>query len=79
MSDVLKNKIAKKENGLLFYSFAPPKVNTKEQHLLTISGKQINRINDLDIDALILYDIQAESHRTIEKRTFPYINSARAL
>lgn len=71
----LKEKIEAKENGLLLYSFAPPKITTEKEKLQTIAEKQINRINNLAIDGLILYDIQDESHRTNEQRTFPFIQT----
>jgi hypothetical protein len=68
-----KEKIENRESGLLIYSFAPPKNNTEEQRLLTIANNQVERINSLNIDAVILYDIQDESHRTNEQRTFAFI------
>ncbi|QNA43069.1 methylenetetrahydrofolate reductase [Lacibacter sediminis] len=71
----LKEKIEARENGLLLYSFAPPKITTEKEKLQIIAEKQINRINDLAIDGLILYDIQDESHRTNEQRTFPFIQT----
>ena len=71
MSD-LKKKILKGDGDLLFYSFAPPKTETEEDRLQVISKKQLDRVNELDIDALILYDIQDESHRTSEERTYKY-------
>lgn len=71
----LKEKIEARENGLLLYSFAPPKITTEKDKLQIIADKQINRINNLAIDGLILYDIQDESHRTNEQRTFPFIQT----
>jgi hypothetical protein len=69
----LKDKILNESSGLLFYSFAPPKITTEAEKLETIAAKQIARISQLEIDGLILYDIQDESHRTNEQRTFPYV------
>ena len=71
----LKEKIEARENGLLLYSFAPPKISTDAEKLQVIAGKQTDRINNLAIDGLILYDIQDESHRTNEQRTFPFIQT----
>lgn len=71
----LKEKILNKQNGLLFYSFVPPKITTEVERLYVIAEKQIARISQLDVDGLILYDIQDESERTSEKRTFPYIHT----
>ena len=71
----LKEKIEACENGLLLYSFAPPKITTEKEKLQIIAGKQTARINNLAIDGLILYDIQDESQRTNEQRTFPFIQT----
>ena len=68
-----KDKILNKESGLIFYSFAPPKISTEETKINVIANRQIEQLSTLDIDALILYDIQDESLRTNEERTFPYI------
>jgi Methylenetetrahydrofolate reductase len=71
----LKEKIEARQNGLLLYSFAPPKITTEKEKLQIIASKQIERINNLAIDGLILYDIQDESLRTNEQRTFPFIQT----
>ena len=68
-----KDKVLNKESGLIFYSFAPPKISTEEAKLDVIANRQIEQLSALEIDALILYDIQDESLRTNEERTFPYI------
>ena len=41
--------------------------------MLTIAANQVERLRNLDIDGLILYDIQDESLRTDETRTFSFI------
>lgn len=68
-----KDKILNRESGLIFYSFAPPKISTEETKVNVIAHRQIEQLSTLDIDALILYDIQDESLRTNKERTFPYI------
>ncbi len=68
-----KDRILNRESGLIFYSFAPPKISTEETKVEAIASKQTEQLSKLDIDALILYDIQDESLRTNEERTFPYI------
>lgn len=72
---MLKQKILNKENGILLYGLTPPRhTHTKEQ-MNIIAQKHIQRINTIDIDALVLYDIQDESDRTDEKRTFPFVGT----
>lgn len=69
----LRNKIIEGKTGLVFYSLTPPKINSEESKVLTIANNQIERLKDLDIDGLILYDIQDESLRTEKERTFSFI------
>ncbi|WP_108991009.1 methylenetetrahydrofolate reductase [Paenibacillus agaridevorans] len=70
---MLKEKILGKEAGILTYGMTPPKLTNTPHKIAEISQKQIERINDLDIDALILYDVQEEAERVEEQRPFPYL------
>jgi len=72
---MLKDKIKNKESGILFYGITPPKAKNTQEELKTIAKKQVDRLKDLDIDGLILYDIQDESDRTDVKRPFPFIET----
>jgi hypothetical protein len=72
---MLKDKILNKESGIITYGLTPPKQNNEHEKLLEISQKQIERINSIDIDALVIYDIQDESDRTKEDRTFPFLST----
>lgn len=69
----LKDKILNKDTGLVFYSFSPPKITTEEERILAIAERQKQWLSGLDLDGLILYDIQDESSRTNEERTYPFI------
>lgn len=71
----LREKIENRDRPLLLYSFAPPKITTDPEKLEVIAGKQVKRINEMDIDGFILYDIQDESQRTNEPRTYPFIST----
>lgn len=72
---MLTDKIRNKENGIVLYGITPPKINHTEEEIKQIAQKHINRISNLDIDGLVLYDIQDESDRTDEKRPFPFIKT----
>ena len=72
---MLKQKILNKENGILLYGLTPPRHTHSKEQMNTIAQKHIQRINTIDIDALVLYDIQDESDRTAEKRTFPFVGT----
>lgn len=58
---------------MLFYGLTPPKSTAGDDKIRDIAGKQIERIKDIAIDGLILYDIQDESSRTDVPRPFPFM------
>lgn len=72
---MLTDKIRNKEAGILFYGMTPPKVQHTQEELQTIAAKHLERLNTLDVDGLILYDIQDESDRTDAKRPFPFMQT----
>ncbi len=72
---MLKDKIKNKKSGILLYGMTPPKAKHTKEELKVIAARQIQRIKDLQIDGLVLYDIQDESDRTDEKRPFPFIKT----
>ncbi|MBP1995337.1 methylenetetrahydrofolate reductase [Paenibacillus eucommiae] len=70
---MLKEKILSKQTGILTYGMTPPKETNTPEKIAEISQKQCERLQDLDIDALILYDVQEEFDRIEEERPFPYL------
>lgn len=58
---------------MLTYGITPPKAKHSEERVREIANKQIDRINGLDIDALIIYDIQDESERLPDERPYPFL------
>lgn len=72
---MLKDKIRNKQNGILFYGLTPPKAKNTKEELEVIAKKQVERLKDLDVDGIILYDIQDESDRTDAKRPFPFMET----
>ncbi len=68
----LREKIINGESGIVFYGLTPPKINTEEDKIREIAQKQIERIKNIDIDGLILYDLQDESARNPASRPFPF-------
>jgi hypothetical protein len=75
MNEVLKRKIINRESGILLYGITPPKENNTDERIIEISQKHVTRIKEMDIDGLVLYDIQDESDRTQEARTFEFIKT----
>ncbi len=70
---MLKNKILSKESGILLYGLTPPKVKTEKEKVAVIAQKQIERIKNMEIDGLVLYDIQDETSRNDTPRPFPFM------
>lgn len=72
---MLHDKIKNKKSGILLYGLTPPKLKTDNERIAVIATKQINRIKNLDIDGLVLYDIQDESSRNNLPRPFPFFET----
>ncbi|HOM02922.1 MAG TPA: methylenetetrahydrofolate reductase [Acetivibrio sp.] len=72
---MLKQKILNGKSGIITYGITPPKKNNTEEKIKEISQKHIERINGLDIDGLVIYDIQDEKDRISENRPFPFIET----
>jgi len=70
---LLKRKILQREPGIITYGITPPKKTNSPEKNIEIASKQVDRLNGLDIDALVIYDIQDEAERTSQTRTFPFL------
>ena len=70
---MLRDKILRKETGLVFYGLTPPKSTNDREKIKAIASKQIERLKGVSIDGLVLYDIQDESARTDAPRPFPFM------
>ena len=71
--NMLRDKILNKESGIVLYGMTPPKENTDVSRVREIASKHLNRIQSLDIDGVVLYDIQDESARNNQERPFPFL------
>lgn len=72
---MLVDKIKNRESGIVLYGITPPKKGTTAEKIVDISTRQIQRLQNLNVDGLILYDIQDEKSRTSVERPFPYIET----
>lgn len=70
---MLADKIRNKESGIVLYGMTPPKENTAIERVQEIAGKHLSRIQSLDIDGVVLYDIQDEAARNGDDRPFPFL------
>ncbi len=72
---MLLDKIRSRQGGIVLYGITPPKSNNTPERVREISKKHMARIEQLDIDGLIIYDIQDETDRTKEERPFDFIHT----
>lgn len=72
---MLVDKIKNRESGIILYGITPPKKGTSPEKIAEISSRQIQRLESLNVDGLILYDIQDEKSRTAEERPFPFMET----
>lgn len=72
---MLKERILNREGHYLFYGLTPPKYTDDKEKIRSIAQKQMERLKDVSLDALVLYDIQDESSRTDMPRPFPFMQT----
>ncbi|TYP76662.1 methylenetetrahydrofolate reductase [Paenibacillus methanolicus] len=70
---MFRESILNKKTGIITYGMTPPKASHTVEKIAEISQKQIERLRNVKLDALILYDVQEESDRIEEERPFPYM------
>lgn len=58
---------------LLVFAITPPRVSVDRQRAQEIADLTRRRLGDVDLDALILYDIDDESDRNPAERPFPFL------
>ena len=69
----LQEKIQERQAGIVLYGMTPPKENTEVPRVIEIAKKHLDRIKNLAIDGIVLYDIQDESNRVEAERPFPFL------
>ncbi|PKG38266.1 methylenetetrahydrofolate reductase [Psychromonas sp. Urea-02u-13] len=73
MSDsILKNKSSDPKQGVYFIGTTPPKQDTDIELVSGIADKLLSRLDEIDYDGLIVYDIQDETSRIDKPRPFPF-------
>jgi hypothetical protein len=65
-------KIKNRTSAVLIYGVTPPKLETPLEKVLESAQRSIARLQTVNLDALIVYDVQDESTRTKEARPFPF-------
>jgi hypothetical protein len=71
--EVATGPLAHAGRGLLFYGITPPRANTPPERCAQIAAATLARLQPLDLDALVLYDVDDEHGRTDVERPFPFM------
>lgn len=71
----LASKLKNAENNLLLYGFTPPKTNNTPEKIASITQTRIKRLESIDVDGLLIYDIQDEASRMPDERPFPFLET----
>ncbi|MBA4501288.1 methylenetetrahydrofolate reductase [Marinobacterium marinum] len=72
MSEPLQQKFADPHRSVCFVGTTPPKASTEDMQMQEIADRLLARLDTLEYDGLIVYDIQDESSRIDTPRPFPY-------
>ncbi len=75
MTLALQQRFNDPDQGVFFIGTTPPKGSTDDMQLDEIATKLLQRLDSVDYDGLIVYDIQDESSRTDKPRPFPFIGT----
>lgn len=65
-------RIASGQGDFVLFALTPPRKSTPADRLPEIARATVERLEPLDLDGLILYDIDDESSRNPEQRPFPF-------
>jgi methylenetetrahydrofolate reductase (NADPH) len=68
----LTDKIVECRPGVLLYGLAPPKRDTGCADLERIAAQQVARLQALQVDGLIIYDLQDEAERIAAPTRFRF-------
>ena len=59
--------------GVLLYGLTPPRLATTAERAHEIAAATLARLASVELDALILYDVDAEADRSPDPRPFPFM------
>ena len=72
---MLKNKIRQGKSGIVLYGLTPPKISLSHSEAMEIAQRQLQRLEGIKIDGLVIYDLQDESNRNSQNRTFEFVRT----
>ena len=68
----LSQKIKDPKQGVYLIGTTPPKAETPADKVERIASKLLKRLNEIEFDGVVVYDIQDESSRVNAERPFPF-------
>jgi hypothetical protein len=69
----LQRRIGERRGEFLLFALTPPREATSADRAQEIADVTAERLQQLDLDGLVLYDIDDESDRNPEERPFPFL------
>ncbi|HEY0814893.1 MAG TPA: methylenetetrahydrofolate reductase [Pseudonocardia sp.] len=65
--------LAKTRDGVLLYGLTPPRASTTTEQAGAVAQAALARLQTVQVDGLILYDVDAEADRSSTPRPFPFM------
>ena len=69
----LQRRIVERQGEFLLFALTPPRQTTSPEKSQEIADVTVERLQALDLDGLVLYDIDDESDRNPAERPFPFL------
>ncbi len=69
----LQQRLIEARGEFLFFALTPPKATTSYAKTQEIADAMTKRLQSLELDGLVLYDIDDESERNPKERPFPFL------
>lgn len=68
----LRQRISERRGGAVLFGMTPPRASTSPEGVQQLAERTMARLEPLDLDGLIVYDITDESDRNPVERPFPF-------
>lgn len=68
-----KEALTESRQFVLLYGTTPPRASTPPERIHSAASRLAERVANLPLDGLVVYDVQDESGRTAEPRPFPFL------
>jgi hypothetical protein len=65
--------LARTCDGVLLYGLTPPRATTTSEQADAVAEAALTRLQSVQVDGLILYDVDAEADRSSTSRPFPFM------